>query len=235
MSDTEPGISGLFSRVFTLPTQAMDQLQQAFDLIPRAARLIDLVEQVVARAAGAVTAVELTIDRANSAVDATALVVEQAAVLVDRTNALVDGFEPSLQTLRPIVEKLAATTDPDEVDAAVRMINLLPELVDKVQADIVPILDTLGTVAPDLRDILDIAREVNEMMGSVPGLRGVKKRVEEQQQAEADYRADEEPPSAPKRRRRTAGLGSVSDSSASDFAAPDPSITGSGAAAPVEP
>ena len=43
-------------------------------------------------------------------------------------------------------------------------------------------------------------RELNELIGSVPGLGRVKRRIEEKQADEDEYRAEEEPATAPDRR-----------------------------------
>ena len=63
------------------------------------------------------------------------------------------------------------------------------------------VLDTLSTVAPDLRDLLDVSRVMNELLGAVPGLGRVKRRVEVEQAEEDafEYRAGEEPASVPDR------------------------------------
>jgi hypothetical protein len=76
---------------------------------------------------------------------------------------------------------------------------MLPPIVGKLDSDILPVLDTLATVAPDLRDLLDVSKELNELIGAVPGLGRVKKRIEERQQEADDYRAEEAPPAAPDR------------------------------------
>ena len=114
---------------------------------------------------------------------------------------LLDTYQPTLETLAPIVSRIAETTSPDEVDAVVHLIDALPGIVDKLDKDILPVLDTLSTVAPDLRDLLDVSRVMNELLGSVPGLGRVKRRVEVEQAEEDgfEYRAGEEPASVPDR------------------------------------
>ena len=54
----------------------------------------------------------------------------------------------------------------------------------RVERDVLPVMTTLGTVAPDLHDLLDVSRELNEMLGKLPGLGRIKRRVEEEQEAE---------------------------------------------------
>ena len=188
-----PGPSSLFGAA----GKGLDAIEQALSLVPRLGVVVAEVEQIVARVQLVVSGIEQTQQRADA-------VVEQTAVLVGRAGPLVEQleqFEPTLLRLQPILERLAETTEPDEVAAIVAMVDLLPNLVDKCRDDIVPILDTLGTVAPDLRDLLDVSKELNEMLGAVPGLGRMKRKIEEQQDLEDDLRAEETPPRAPARKR----------------------------------
>ena len=62
------------------------------------------------------------------------------------------------------------------------LIDHLPLLVGKLETEVVPILETLSTVSPDLHDLLDTSRELNEMLAKLPGMGRIKARVEEKQQ-----------------------------------------------------
>jgi hypothetical protein len=50
-----------------------------------------------------------------------------------------------------------------------------------VERDLLPVMRTLGTVAPDVHDLLDVSRELNGMLAKLPGMGRIKKRVDEQQ------------------------------------------------------
>jgi hypothetical protein len=52
----------------------------------------------------------------------------------------------------------------------VQVVNMLPEVVVSLREDVLPILNTLDTVAPDVRELLVVSRELNEMLGAIPGL-----------------------------------------------------------------
>ena len=65
-----------------------------------------------------------------------------------------------------------------------QLIDHLPDLTERFERDVLPVMTTLGTVAPDLHDLLDVSRELNEMLGKLPGLGRIKRRVEEEQAAE---------------------------------------------------
>ncbi|HEX2903074.1 MAG TPA: hypothetical protein VHO01_06405 [Jatrophihabitans sp.] len=186
-------------------------LEQAIGLVPRAAELVIRIEQLLEQAAlimlamegtreradALVAQVQRTRERADAVVERTETVVLQAAELLasaqqltGRGDALLAEYEPTLRTFAPIVRRLADTTDPVEVEAVVKLIDTLPHLVRSMDADILPILGTLGTVAPDVRDLLDTMREFNEIVGSLPGLGRIKKRVEERQELQDVQRAE---------------------------------------------
>jgi hypothetical protein len=122
-----------------------------------------------------------------------------AGQLTARVEPLLDELQPTLRRLRPILTRIADTTGAKEIDAVVGLIPALPSIVDKLDSDILPVLDTLATVAPDLRDLLDICKELSELIGTVPGLGRVKKKIEDSDWQD-EYRALEEPPAAPDRR-----------------------------------
>ncbi len=181
-------------------------------LLPRVVEIVAEVEQVLVAVRAVLTQIEITQLMAADAVARTDSIVTRAENVVGRTeqltarlSPLVEKYEPALTSLEPMLSRLAATTSPDEVQAVVKLIGLLPEVAGKMQSDIIPVLDTLGTVAPDLRDLLDIAKQVNQMLGSVPGLGRVKRKIDERQDPLDDYSADEIPPSSPDRQGPPAG------------------------------
>ncbi len=120
--------------------------------------------------------------------------------MTDQLTPIVATSAPALQRLAPLLNPLADAATADDVAAVAKLINDLPDIVSKLDRDILPVLDTLGTVAPDLRDLLDVSKDLNDILGSLPGLGRVKRRIEEEQEkdeAAREYRAEEEPPSAP--------------------------------------
>lgn len=221
--------------VVKLAGHGYEAAERAMALVPRLVSIVGEVEQLMVRVNAVVGAIVETNQRASQVVDRTAQIVVRAEGLVGtaeglvgRLTPIVDRFVPVLDRIEPMVARIADTTSPDEVDAVVKLIDTLPELSDKLRTDILPVLDTLGTVAPDLRDLLDSSKELNEIMSGLPGLGRVKKRIEERQaQEDAEnsakhYTAEEVPPSAPAR-------GGAADSS--NGAAPAP-LTGAPAGAP---
>ena len=65
-------------------------------------------------------------------------------------------------------------------------------LAGQVEGDVLPVMRSLSTVAPDVHDLLDLTRELNGMLGKLPGMGRIKKRVDEQQAADAADATDAE-------------------------------------------
>ena len=151
-----------------------DALEQLLAAAPRMTRLLTDVEQLVTEVAQLVRRIEATrntVDQLVGRIDGTA----------SRVSVLLDRLEPPLTTLQPTLERLADTTDPREVDALVALVDHLPQLVSQLEKDVLPVLSTLGSVAPDLHDLLDTSRELNGMLAKMPGFGRVRRRVEDRQ------------------------------------------------------
>ena len=156
-----------------------DQVEALIGAVPRALALLDQAERLLDGAQVAVGRVREVTESANVVVVRVGAVVDDAEVAVGRVNALTDSLEPSLTKLQPTLQTLADTTHPDEVAALVRLVDHLPALTDQVERDVLPVLTTLGSVAPDLHELLNVSRELNEILGKIPGIGRLKKRVEE--------------------------------------------------------
>ena len=175
-----------------------DQIEALIGAVPRLLALLDLAEALVGRASSAVDRVSLVVEsaaaevvRVGAVVDGAALEVQRVAVVVDgadvqvaRVVALLDSLEPSLTKLQPTLETLADTTHPEEVAALVRLVDHLPALTEQVERDLLPVLTTLGSVAPDLHELLNVSRELNEILGKIPGVGRLKRRAEEEVEEE---------------------------------------------------
>ncbi|MCW2735962.1 MAG: hypothetical protein JWN97_606 [Nocardioides sp.] len=149
--------------------------------VPRALALLDRAEELLDGATSAVARVRTISEDAAAVVARTSAVVDRAEVQVARVTELVDALAPSLVTLQPTLETLADTTHPDEVKALVGLVDQLPELTARMENDVLPILGTLGSVAPDVHDLLTVARELNDMLAKVPGMGRIKRRIDEEE------------------------------------------------------
>lgn len=147
------------------------------NLIPRAFGLLTAAEQLLDDVGALLRRIEGTRAAADE-------VVARVGVTVSTADEMIARLEPPLTQLLPTLERLAETTDPSEVDAMVSLVDHLPLLVGRIETDILPILDSLSSVAPDMHDLLDVSRELNEMLAKLPGMGRLKRKVDEEQELE---------------------------------------------------
>ena len=78
------------------------------------------------------------------------------------------------------MRRLAATLDPDEVEAMVTLIDRLPQLVAHLDEDILPVLESLGNVGPDVHDLVDTVQDLRQIVKGFPGSRLFRRRGAEE-------------------------------------------------------
>ncbi len=177
--------------LWQLLERSADSVEQLLAAVPRVTSLLGEAEALVGRAHRLVDDIEATradaqkvVDRTHAVTDRAETALDSMTTLTDRSRVLLDSLEPSLTRLQPVLERLSETTSPREVDAMVHLVDQLPTLAGRLETDVLPMLAGLETVAPDLHDLLDISRELNEMIGQIPGFGRIKRKVDEQQEAE---------------------------------------------------
>ena len=170
------------ARVGTVVDAATAEVARVGTVVDAATAEVAKVGAVVDAATGEVTRVGTVVGAAAAEIDRVETVVGGAAAQADRAAALLDVLEPPLTTLQPTLQTLADTTHPEEVAALVTLVDHLPAVTEQFERDILPVLATLGSVAPDLHDLLDVSRELNEILGKIPGMGRIKRRVEEEEE-----------------------------------------------------
>lgn len=168
-------------RVMSLLDDAEALLRRADTLIARIDQTRASADDVVRRTDAVVGRAEALLGRTDGVVDRAEDALTETARLTGRLRELLDLTEPSLVKLQPVLDRLAETTHPEEVDALVQLVDTLPLLAERMESEIVPIMESMSTVGPDIHDLLDLTRELNGMLASVPGLSRVKKRIDEEQ------------------------------------------------------
>jgi hypothetical protein len=174
--------------VFHLLERGAEAVDSLLAAVPRMLRLLDEAGVLLENVNALIERIEATRASADGVVRRTDEVVTRAERTVERSDPLtvrlgrlLDSTEPSLVKLQPTLDRLAETTDPREVDAMVALVDHLPVLAQKMEDDIIPMLDGLSTVSPDLHDLLAVSRELNEMLAGLPGIGRIKKRIDDEQ------------------------------------------------------
>lgn len=189
-----------------IPAQTVRAVQAGVALVPRLIRIVgeaeDMIGQVRAvvldasstqrRALAELVAIEPTrrqFDDAAANIRQTIGAVDdlaaEAAALIRETTALLSSLSPALLELAPAIGRLADNLTVADVDAAVGMIRAAPPVLDRVESEVLPVLSSLDTVAPSLEELVDASADLSEMVGSVPGMGKVKKRLEKTHQRPA--------------------------------------------------
>lgn len=151
--------------------------------VARVDAVLGKVEASQARVDETVTAIERTRERADtvatrvgSVVDGAEQVsgrvigvVEGAGGTLDRVAALLGGYEPLLQQLAPSAKRLVSSLEGREVDAAVALVDRLPVVLQHLDEDVLPILQQMERVGPDVHELLAAVEDVRRMLTGLPG------------------------------------------------------------------
>ena len=195
---------------------AADAVETALGLVPRAAgalsrveALLDRLEGVADRADQLVTRVDATTERAAAVVGTAELVTRDASRTVDGAKGVLDradrslqAWEPALRRLAPSLDRFADALHPDEVTAAIGLVDRMPQLLDHVENDVLPVLKNLDRVGPDLHEVLEIVEDLRRVITGLPGIGLLRKRGEEEPPpVEGSVHGDDPP--APRRTRTT--------------------------------
>jgi len=146
--------------------------QRVGGLLDDASHLISSVGEVVAAARETATGAHQ--------------VVCEAATTSRSAAELVALWEPLARDAAPLAQRFVDDLSGAEVNAAIKLVDQLPLFTEAMQADIMPILQTLDKVAPDLQELLDVAKQVRRAIDGVPGSGYFRKRGEAKDDARDD-------------------------------------------------
>jgi chromosome segregation ATPase len=187
-------------RLTPLPATARDLAagslrtsRRLLELIPRLTALLESAEEALARVDNMVDRIATTdaaarqlIARIDTTHEAARALVGQAHEATQRLTDELDGYLPTITDLRPVLDRLAQTWHPADIDALTETIRHSPTLIRHTTDELLPTVQTLKNVAPDLHELLASSRALNEIVGSVPGLSRIKKRIEDERSTQLD-------------------------------------------------
>ncbi len=180
---------------------AADAAETAWGLVPRAAAamtrvevlldrldgLVDRADQVTARADQAMTRADEATRRAHAVLDTAAIVTRDAGRTVDGATGVLDRvdhtlttWEPPLRRLAPAAQRFADGLDESEVTAAITLVDRMPTVLDHVENDVLPMLQNLDRVGPDLHEVLEVVQDLRRVVTGLPGIGLLRRRGEEE-------------------------------------------------------
>ena len=156
---------------------AMDRIE---DLLDRVDRVVDRADQVVSRADEATRRTHAVLDTAEIVTRDAGRSVDGATGVLDRVDASLTSWEPSLRRLAPAALRFAERLDPAEVTAAISLVDRMPLLLDHVENDVLPMLQNLDRVGPDLHEVLEVVQDLRRVVTGLPGIGLLRRRGEEE-------------------------------------------------------
>ena len=172
-------------RVVDAASRGPESFMRLASLLPRITTLLDSAELLLTRVDALITRLELcetrvqtVIENVSSSERAAREVITAAAQIEQRARSLLDSSEPAVTKALKTVSYAGDRFGSDQVDAVVAYLDFLP-LLQALDREVVPMIGTMQTVAPDLTELLAVSRALNELMGSLPGLGRAKKRIDE--------------------------------------------------------
>jgi hypothetical protein len=184
-------IEGTLDRVGRIAGDAEDTVARAKTVSLAAAKRVEEAAKVSAAAGIVVAESQKIAEGAGSLVaesrrvaGAAEEVVGKAASTSVRAAELLSAYEPALHRGAPMANRFVEQLSPDEVEAAIKLVDELPKLTRHLHSDILPILATLDRVGPDIHDLLEVTRDLKLAVAGIPGLKMLMRRGEDKLQDE---------------------------------------------------
>lgn len=185
-------IEVLLRRVDAVVGEISGIVEGAAVAVDRATQVIASTDGVVDEAAEAVTRATEIVDSTGGVVtrvDAVAVeardIVESAGRSSEAAAELLDLYRPLAQKAAPMATRFVDEFSPEEVHAAISLIDRLPEITERVDA-VLPVLATLDNVSPEIHELLLVAKDVRQAIVGVPGFNFLRRRGEEKENSGDD-------------------------------------------------
>src|SRR5581483_4405480 len=79
-------------------------------------------------------------------------------------------YEPLATEAAPLARRFVEELSEGEIIAAIRLIDQLPALAGHMESEIMPILNTMNRVGPDINELLKVVKDLGRAFDGVPGL-----------------------------------------------------------------
>ncbi len=155
-------------------------------IVERANGLVERTGNVVADAEKAVEEVRAITASATDASERAAQVVTTAGQTAHTANELIGIYEPIAKQAQPLAKRFVDELSPQEIEAAIKLIDELPGLTEHLTSDILPILATLDRVGPEVHQLLEVTSDVRQAILGIPGFGFMRRRGEKKEEEEEE-------------------------------------------------
>jgi len=171
-------INAVVDRAEALLDRADTAVGDAEEAIERVRALTAVAAETVAETTRISSAAGTLVAGAGRISDDAGAVVAQAKQAAGTVEGLLSQYEATARRAAPLAERFVEELSPDEVDAAIKLVDQLPKLTEHVLSDVLPILATLDRVGPEIHELLEVTRDVRQAILGFPGFGFLRRRGE---------------------------------------------------------
>lgn len=183
----------LVNRMTVLAEDAEKLIRRVSGVVDDVSGMVDNVSGVVDNVSGVVADAEETARQARAITEAARRAVDEmvaisgaASAVVGRADAatadaqeLLSEYGPTLRRAAPLAARFVEELSPEEVTAAIRMVDTLPRLRAHLVDDVMPLLGKLDQVGPDIHKLLEVTEDLHLAIAGLPGLKMLRRRGED--------------------------------------------------------
>jgi len=167
---------GMVRRIDPLLTEVRTVADGAAGLVEHAGEVAAGAAVLVAKAGGVADSAGGVITKADSVAQRAGSVVDQASGASRGASELLALYQPLATRAAPLARRFVEELSEAEVEAAIRLVDQVPQFTEHMETDIMPILATLDRVGPDVHELLDVLKDVRLAIQGVPGLGMLRRR-----------------------------------------------------------
>lgn len=161
--------AALIPRLESIVARVEHLLDAADKTLSRANDSIDHIDAAAAQADAAVARASSTLDLTDAALARTEGVFDSTTALSTRADELLSAYAGPLAEFAPTAKRLAESVSEHEVDALVGLVDRLPDLLERLERDVLPMMNQLRDVGPDVHALLETVEDLRNIIGGLPG------------------------------------------------------------------
>jgi ABC-type transporter Mla subunit MlaD len=169
---------GITTGVASVVDEAGTITKGAGAVVDDAGTITRSADAVVAEAHAITRGASEVVDSARTITTGADEVMTSASSTSHHAQELLDLYRPMLERAAPLAGKFVDDLAPEEIDAAIRLVDELPALAHHLSEDVLPILETLDRVGPDLSELLAVTKDLRRAIDGIPGFSFLKRRGE---------------------------------------------------------
>ncbi|MCS7479335.1 hypothetical protein ACFFQW_04110 [Umezawaea endophytica] len=186
-----PGrVLGLLDAAESLVGRVDDVVTRADTLVRKTEAVVDEVTAVVENARAVSASAQVVVADARRVSTAAEAVVTEVVDITSQANGVVvvaestartahellEAYSPLARQAMPLLRRFVDELSPQEIEAAIKLVDQLPVITEHVLSDVLPILATLDKVGPDVHQLLEVTNDVRQAILGIPGFNFLRKR-----------------------------------------------------------